>query len=134
MNAPISQVWRHPSLAAGGVLTGLMVLVALVSFVWTPYVPDAIAVADRLQPPSAAHWLGTDQFGRDVLSRIMVGARNSIAVGVVAVGLGLVAGVSLGAWAAARGGWVDEFVMRASDVVFAPPMSSSPSRRSSRPC
>ena len=82
----------------------VVVAMALLSFVWTPHPIDAVSVADRLQGPSAAHWLGTDQFGRDLLSRIMVGARNSIAVGVVAVGIGLVAGVGLGTWAAARGG------------------------------
>ncbi len=112
---------RHPSLAGGGAIMSVVVAAALLSFVWTPYPVDAVSVADRLQTPSAAHWLGTDQFGRDLLSRIMVGARNSIAVGVVAVGIGLIAGVALGTWAAARGGWADELVMRTSDVVFAFP-------------
>ena len=59
---------------------------ALVSYVWTPYDVTRLVVADKLQPPSAAHWFGTDHFGRDVLSMIMVGARNSIAVALVAVG------------------------------------------------
>ena len=111
----------HPSFMAGAVLTAAMVLMALASFLWTPYEIDTIAVSERLQGPSPAHWLGTDQFGRDVLSRIMVGARNSIAVGVVAVGIGLFFGVALGAWGAARGGWIDELVMRGADVVFAFP-------------
>jgi len=113
--------WRHPSFAIGGALTAMLVLVALISLVWTPYPVDAIDVRNRLQGPSAAHWLGTDAFGRDVLSRIMQGAANSIAVGVVAVGIGLAFGVTLGAWAAARRGWVDELVMRGNDVVFAFP-------------
>ncbi len=114
-------VWRQPNFLLGAILTALLVLTAALSLVWTPYAVDAIAVADRLQGPSAAHWLGTDHFGRDVLSRLMVGARNSIVVGVVAVGIGLVFGVLLGAIAAARGGWVDEIIMRGSDVVFAFP-------------
>ena len=117
----VAATLRHPSLAAGGLITLLIIATALLSFLWTPHPVEAISIAERLQTPSAAHWLGTDQFGRDLLSRIMVGARNSIAVGIVAVGIGLIAGVTLGAWAAARGGWVDELVMRGSDVVFAFP-------------
>ena len=117
----LTAVWRHPNFLLGAILTVALIATALVSLVWTPYAFDAISVPDRLQGPSAAHWLGTDLFGRDVLSRLMVGARNSITVGVVAVGIGLVFGVLLGAIAAARGGWVDEIIMRGSDVVFAFP-------------
>ena len=119
--ARLAAGWRHPSFLVGIVLTGALVVMALASFAWTPFPVDGLAVSERLQGPSAAHWLGTDQFGRDVLSRIMVGARNSIAVGIVAVGIGIVFGVSLGAWAAARRGWIDELVMRGSDIVFAFP-------------
>jgi peptide/nickel transport system permease protein len=72
-------------------------------------------------PPSSTHLFGTDQFGRDVLSMIMVGSRNSIAVALVAVGIGMGAGVPLGCLAAARGGWLDEVVMRFNDLVFAFP-------------
>jgi peptide/nickel transport system permease protein len=75
----------------------------------------------KLQPSSAQHWLGTDHLGRDVLSRIMVGAQVSITVGLIAVALGMSAGVALGAWAAARGGWVDEALSRTSDLIFAFP-------------
>jgi len=114
-------LWRQPNFLLGAGLTALLIAVAAVSLVWTPYAVDAIAIAERLQGPSAAHWLGTDQFGRDVASRLMVGARNSIAVGVVAVGLGLVLGVLLGAVAAARGGWLDDLIMRGADMVFAFP-------------
>ncbi|NNE85368.1 MAG: ABC transporter permease, partial [Alphaproteobacteria bacterium] len=117
----LTSVWRQPNFLLGVALTALLVAVAALSMVWTPYAFDAISVPDRLQGPSAAHWLGTDLFGRDVASRLMVGARNSITVGVVAVGIGLVFGVLLGAIAAARGGWIDEIIMRGSDVVFAFP-------------
>ncbi len=112
---------RHPNFLIGAVLTGVLCLTALLSLVWTPHAYDAISIADRMQGPSAAHWLGTDQFGRDIATRLMVGARNSIAVGVVAVSIGLVAGVSLGVYAAARGGWVDDLIARGADVVFAFP-------------
>ena len=81
--------------------------------------------ADRRRPHAAALrrriWLGTDHFGRDMLSMIMVGARNSIAVALVAVGIGMGIGVPLGCWAAARGGIVDEALMRFNDLVFAFP-------------
>lgn len=94
---------------------------ALLSFVWTPYDVTAITVAERLKSPSAAHWFGTDHFGRDIASMIMVGSRNSIAVALVAVGIGMGFGVPLGAWAAARGGIVDGMLMRFNDLVFAFP-------------
>ena len=104
------------NLTAGALLTVLLAGMALVSLVWTPYPPDAMRIAIRLQPPSAAHWLGTDHFGRDILSMIMVGARNSLAVGAVAVGTGMAVGVPLGLAAASFGGWIDEAVGRLTDL------------------
>jgi peptide/nickel transport system permease protein len=112
---------HHRSFVAGAALTGLVIAVALLSFVWTPHSATDIVVAERLRGASASHWLGTDHFGRDVASMIMVGARNSIAVGIVAVGIGLLIGVALGALASARRGWVEEGVMRLSDLTFAFP-------------
>ena len=112
---------RHRSLGPGAALTVLLVAMALVSLVWTPYAVDEIAIRDRLQGPSPAHWLGTDHLGRDTLSLVMAGARNSIAVGVVAVGIGLLFGVPLGLLAAARRGWVDQAIGRAVDLTFAFP-------------
>lgn len=112
---------RHPALIAGAVLTLALVAVALLSLVWTPYPVNAINIARRLQPPSALNWLGTDQFGRDVLSMVMIGSRNSFAVGFVAVGIGLTFGVALGAFAAARRGFIDDLVMRLADFTFAFP-------------
>ena len=110
------------NLLLGGALTALFLAAALLSYVWTPHDTEAMQIANRLQPPSAAHWLGTDHFGRDILSMIMVGARTSIAVALVAVGIGMGAGVPLGLAAAARpGGWLDEAIMRMNDLVFAFP-------------
>ncbi|WP_422364857.1 ABC transporter permease [Pelagibius sp.] len=109
------------NLMIGLLVTLLLVALAAVSLFWTPYPVNAIDIPAKLQPPSAAHWLGTDQFGRDVLSRIMAGARNSIAVSLVAVGIGAGIGVPLGALAAARRGWVEEVVMRFNDFTFAFP-------------
>jgi len=118
--------WDHAGLTLGAVLTGAIAAAALVSLVWTPHDPEAISVARRLAGPQAAHWLGTDHFGRDVLSMIMVGARNALTVGAVAVGLGLAAGVPLGLAAAGaglyrRGALIDEAVGRTTDLVFAFP-------------
>ena len=110
------------SLVPGALLVGIVAAAALTSFVWTPYDVTELAIANKLQPPSAAHWLGTDHFGRDILSMLMVGARTSIAVALVAVGIGLGLGVPLGLSAAARrGSLVDEAIMRTNDLVFAFP-------------
>ncbi|PRX31968.1 peptide/nickel transport system permease protein [Meinhardsimonia xiamenensis] len=106
----------------GAALSAVFVLAALVSFVWTPYGVEGLAIARRMAPPSLAHPLGTDHFGRDILSMLMVGARTSIAVAIVAVGIGMGLGVPLGLLAAAnRGGLIDEIVMRGNDLIFAFP-------------
>jgi peptide/nickel transport system permease protein len=111
----------HGSMVVGGAITVVMVAIALVSLVWTPYDPAAISIPDKLQLPSSLHWLGTDYFGRDELSMLMEGARNSMAVALVAVGVGMGLGVPLGLLAAARRGLLDEVVMRVNDLVFAFP-------------
>ncbi|HVH02973.1 MAG TPA: ABC transporter permease subunit, partial [Amaricoccus sp.] len=109
-------------LVLGALLAGAFALAALVSFLWTPADVTSLDIAAKLQPPSSAHWLGTDHFGRDVASMIMVGARVSIAVALVAVGIGMGLGVPLGlAAAATRGSLLDETIMRGNDLVFAFP-------------
>ncbi len=110
------------NLVLGGTLTALFALLALLSFVWTPHDVTALDIGGKLAPSSAEHWLGTDHFGRDMASMLMVGARISIAVALAAVGFGMALGVPLGLLAAARrGGLVDEVVMRGNDLVFAFP-------------
>ncbi len=110
------------NLIFGGALSAIFIAAALISFVWTPYTYTGMNIPDRLLPPGGAHLLGTDHFGRDILSLIMVGARTSIAVALVAVGIGISLGVPLGLWAAARrGSLVDEIIMRGNDLVFAFP-------------
>lgn len=112
---------RSRSFVIGGAITLALVGTALLSLVWTPYSPTAMDIPNKLAAPSLLHPLGTDQFGRDVLSMIMAGARNSIIVALVAVGLGAGIGVPLGVLAAARRGWIDEAVMRFNDFAFAFP-------------
>ncbi|MCA8887226.1 MAG: ABC transporter permease [Parvularculaceae bacterium] len=105
----------------GFALTAGALLAALISFVWTPYDVESIDIGQKLLAPSWAHPFGTDHFGRDVLSMIMVGARNSLAVALIAVLIGAGIGAPLGLLAAARRGVVSEIVMRSNDVVFAFP-------------
>lgn len=110
------------NLILGGLLTGIFLLAALLSFAWTPDSVETMNIAGRLKPPSADNLLGTDHFGRDMLSMLMVGARTSIAVALVAVGIGMGLGVPLGLAAAARsGGLLDEAIMRMNDLIFAFP-------------
>ena len=119
--APRTRAFTHTGLLIGAVLTGLFVLTAIMSVAYTPYNPVKMAVEERLKGPSIEHSLGTDQYGRDVLSRIMEGAQNSILVGLVAVGIGMTTGVLLGLIAAFSTRWIDEGMMRVLDVVYAFP-------------
>ncbi|MHC2465127.1 ABC transporter permease [Bradyrhizobium embrapense] len=122
---PVTGFWRralrHRSFVLGAVLSLFVLGAALLSLVWTPWSAYDIDVASKLQPPSAAHWLGTDVLGRDIVSLLLVGARSTIMVGVIAVGIGLTFGVGLGLVAAARKGWTEELIMRMSDFTFAFP-------------
>ena len=111
----------HRSFALGAVLTLLVIAAAALSLVWTPHSPYDVDMAAKLLPPDATHWLGTDPYGRDIVSLLLVGARASIVVGVVAVGIGLIVGTALGLLAAARGGWAEELIMRLADFGFAFP-------------
>jgi peptide/nickel transport system permease protein len=112
---------RNPSFMIGLALSVLLVLAAALSFVWTPFNPYEVDMALKLRAPDAHHWLGTDPYGRDVVSQLLVGARASIVVGVVAVGIGLLIGTAFGLLASARRGWVEELIMRVSDFAFAFP-------------
>ena len=106
----------------GAILSSVFLAMALLSFVWTPHDVEQLVIAQRLQPSSGEFLLGTDQFGRDLLSMLMVGARVSLAVALVAVGIGVAIGVPLGlAAAATRGSLLDELIMRGNDLIFAFP-------------
>ena len=112
---------RHRSFVIGLILSMIMLLTGVVSLFWTPYSVELLDIPHKLQGASAAHWLGTDHFGRDVFSMLMVGAWNSMLVSVFAIGFGAGIGVPLGALAAGKRGWVEETVMRFNDFAFAFP-------------
>ncbi|QDZ02902.1 ABC transporter permease [Nitratireductor mangrovi] len=117
----LAAAFANRSFLAGFVITALIAAMALLSFFWTPFDVTRLEPANRMQGLSWTHLFGTDHFGRDILSMIMIGSRNSIAVAIVAVCIGMGIGVPLGCWAAARGGLVDEALMRFNDLVFAFP-------------
>ena len=106
----------------GSICVLFVFLLALVSFFWTPYDFTSLEISNRFKTPSYNHFLGTDHFGRDILSMIMVGTQTSIAVAMVAVGIGILFGLPLGLIAAAkRGTFFDDLVMRFNDLIFAFP-------------
>jgi len=105
----------------GAVLVSFVVGVAALSLIWTPHDPQTMSISTKFAPPSASHWLGTDQLGRDVVAQLMAAARNSMTVALVAVLLGGSIGVALGLLASALGGWVEDGVMRLADLGFAFP-------------
>ena len=114
----MKRFFNNKNFTVGFILSAAVVVAALISLLWTPYDANRMNARLRLQGPSWEHPLGTDQYGRDTLSRVMVGAGNSIVVGLVTVAIGLSAGVMLGLAAAYFGKLVDESIMRFSDLLF----------------
>ena len=109
-------------LATAHVLALALVGIAVLGTLWTPYDPAVLAIGDRLMPPSPAHPLGTDHFGRDMLSMAMAGANTTLSVAGLAVLIGVLFGVPLGLAASARqGGIADAAILRFNDLVFAFP-------------
>jgi peptide/nickel transport system permease protein len=114
-------IHRNPRVLLGGTVVGLLVLLAALAPVLTPYDPIEVNPIDSLQAPTLKHWLGTDDLGRDVLTRVLWGARVSLAVGLISVSIGLLVGVSLGLSAGYLGGTVDLVAMRVIDALLAFP-------------
>jgi peptide/nickel transport system permease protein len=112
--------WRNPIGLIGAAIVLFTILLALLAPIVSPYVPSAQGYG-RLVAPSSSHWMGTDELGRDQLSRIIYGARVSLQVGAVSVVLALVAGVLIGIVAGFYRGWIDDWLMRLVDIVFAFP-------------
>ena len=117
---------KYPRIAFGSTVMIMIFSVALLSLFFTPYNPESIQISARLQKPSISHPFGTDQYGRDILSRVMSGSIVSIMVGTIAVGIGIFFGLSLGSLAAFNGGWTDELIMRVMDILYGfPPLLSA---------
>lgn len=115
------QCWHKKNFVAGACMVGLMLLVMAVGFFWMPYDPEAMELDNKLSFFSSAHLLGTDQFGRDILSRMMEGARYSFLIGAAAVATGLLLGGVIGTVAGYYGGKLDDLVMKLIDVQMAFP-------------
>ena len=106
---------------AGTVLLAIVLLAASFGVLWTPYDPVAVDVRDRFAAPSLSHWMGTDDFGRDVLSRVLAGARTSVVVSLSTVFLAVLFGTLIGALAGFFGRWLDRIVMMLTDALLAFP-------------
>ena len=119
----LHQFRRNKGAMVGSAVVLLIVFIALFSDVFLDYDTQVVGqnLADRLQWPSAKHWFGTDELGRDIFFRVLYGTRFSCSVGLVAVTIGLLLGVTLGAIAGFYGGWIEELIMRSTDILSAVP-------------
>ncbi len=109
---------RSPGAKIGAIILLLLIFVAIFAPVIAPFEPLAMGVGKNLQPPSAAHWFGTDEFGRDLFSRVVYGSRLTLMIGLIAVGISMTIGVLTGMVAGYAGGWVESALMRTVDVLF----------------
>ena len=112
---------RDPKACAGAAIVLVLVAIAILAPVLAPYPFDDTDLLGAWEPPSAAHWVGTDKLGRDILSRLLFGARTSLTVSVSVLAITLVVGITLGMLAGYLGGWVDAAVSRLIDIIFAFP-------------
>lgn len=112
---------RHPVTLIGLVIVGFFLLMAIIGPLIVPYEYSEQIAADRAQPPSAKHWLGTDQFGRDILSRIVVGSRDVFVVAGSGTALAVLLGLNVGLFSGYFGGLTDEAIMRLLDVIVSLP-------------
>jgi peptide/nickel transport system permease protein len=112
---------RNPRMIVGGGIVLTWLVIAVFAPFLAPYDPTKVIPTDSLIPPGPAHWLGTDDLGRDVLSRVMWGSRVSLSVGVISVSIGLLVGTSLGLAAGYLGGKFDLVIMRGIDALLAFP-------------
>lgn len=112
---------RNPLAVTGGLLLGVLILAAVFAQQLAPHDPIRQSLYERRQPPSSRHWLGTDDLGRDILSRVIFGARLSLRVGVLSVSLAVATGTLIGLAAGYSGGWVDNVLMRLMDIMLAFP-------------
>ena len=121
--APAARTWRRlpAKLWVGTGIVGVLVLLAAVAPIIAPYPYDGMSILERFKPPSAEHWFGADDYGRDVLSRTLYGAHLSLLMGFLATVITVALGVPLGLIAGYKRGWIDEWLMRAMDVLMSFP-------------
>jgi len=112
---------KNKSLIIGIIITGVILLIALVGLFWTPYSTTEMSMSLKLKAPSLAHIFGTDNYGRDIFSRVMQGVGTTFLVSLVTVAFGMVVGTVIGFISGYVGGWFDEVIMRINDVVNAFP-------------
>lgn len=112
---------KRANFVVGSAIVSSLVGVAVVGAVWTPYDPLRLDMLARLSPPSAAHWLGTDEFGRDIVSRLMRGASISLTVAAITVALAVAAGTAIGLLAGSSRGWIQRIIMAMTDALLAFP-------------
>lgn len=117
----MKQTLSNPMALGGFIIIALIMLLALFAAFIAPFDPEAIDVKSILLPPSSTHWMGTDGLGRDVFSRMLFGARISLMVGIVAVGIATLIGIVLGSISGYYRGWVDVLIMRLVDVMLSIP-------------
>ena len=117
----MKQYLKNKNFRAGLIITGIMILAILIGLVWTPYDPNAMSGSEKLLKPSAAHLFGTDNFGRDIFSRVIQGAGATFLIAAAAVAIGLVIGLIIGGLTGYYGGVLDEILMRISDTILAFP-------------
>ena len=118
---PLIRFLSRPNAAIGATLLGIVFIAALVGVFWTPHDPVGNELTLRLRAPSASHWLGTDEWGRDVLSRLLVGAGTSVGISLATVALAVGAGVLIGAIVGYYGGWIDRIASSILDALLAFP-------------
>ena len=112
------RLFRNINFTVGLIITLMIILTGILSMSYTPYDPNRMNLSERFHTPQRDHWCGTDHFGRDIFSRVMKGSTNSIVVGLVAVSIGMGFGILIGSVAAFYRRWVDEAIMRISDVLY----------------
>lgn len=115
------RAWPAANALVGGGLLLVLVFLALLGLVWTPFDPLKIDLLARFQAPSAVHWLGTDEFGRDVFSRLLIGARTSLWISLLTVSVAVLAGTLIGMLAGYLRGWTDRLLMMFNDALLAFP-------------
>ncbi|MGR3889747.1 ABC transporter permease [Pseudomonas sp. 1152_12] len=115
------RVWAPANALIGGGLLVALIALALMGWVWSPFDPLKIDLMSRFQAPSASHWLGTDEFGRDVFSRLLIGARTSLWVSLLSVSVAVLAGTLIGMLAGYLRGWTDRVLMMFNDALLAFP-------------